>query len=110
MRVDEPRVVLAILAFALQVISDRGAETPVDDPVRGPGRGRRESPGDLVLSLRAGLEACDAVLDAIVDALVVAGLEVKAVMLPVRAPVATIQRVATPEEHGHGQGLVTLAR
>ena len=57
-----------------------------------------------------GSKRRDAALDAEVDALVVAGLEMQAVVLLARAPVAAVQRLGAPEEHGGRDGLAVVAR
>ncbi len=57
--------------------------------MRRPGERRLEAAAHLVLALRARLEALDAALDAELDALVIAGLEVQAVVVGGRAPVAS---------------------
>ena len=65
--------------FTLEVAGHGGAQGRIGEPVRGPGEGRLEAARELVLALRAGLEALQAVADAVLDALVVAGLEMQAV-------------------------------
>src|SRR5271170_2340301 len=76
--------------------------------MRRPGQGRGKTARHLVFALGARLEAADAALDAKLDALVVAGLEVQAVMLRGRPPVASIQRFLAPEKYCRGDrfGLV----
>jgi hypothetical protein len=98
------------LALALEVFLDGVAELPVGDVVRRPGDGRLEAAADLVFALGAGLEAGDAALDAELDALVIAGLEVQAVVIRGRAPVASVEGVLTPEENRRGdRGLPCMA-
>src|SRR5690606_8072876 len=62
-------------------------EGGVGDPVPAADPGRQEAAGDLVLALGARLEAADPFTQAVFDALVVAGLEVQAGQLHLRAPV-----------------------
>src|SRR5688500_15966041 len=81
MRGDETSIVLAILAFTLEIFGDGFPEARIHDPVQGPSGRRGETPGYLVFTLGAGFETADAAFDAIFDALVVAGLEMQAVML-----------------------------
>ena len=87
------------LPLALEVLLDGVAELPVGDVVRRPGDGRLETTADFVLALGARLEARDAVLDTELDALVVAGLEMQAVVIRGRSPVAAEQRILTPEKN-----------
>ena len=96
---DACRVFVHAGSLGAQVVGDGATEPWIGDPMRGMRQGRHETAGDLVLALRAGLEARDAVLDAVLDALVVAGLEVQAVELVRCAPVAAVERVAADEEH-----------
>src|SRR5205085_10208445 len=56
----------------------------------------------LPISLGAGLEAPDAPLDAELDPLVIAGLEMQAVVVRVRSPVAAEERLLAPEEDRRG--------
>ena len=60
-----------------------------------------EAARHLVLALGAGFEPLQALGDAIVDALVVAGLEMQAVIVAARAPVAPEQGVLADEEDRH---------
>src|SRR5258707_8948027 len=71
---------------------------------------RNEAPRDLVFTLGARLEALQLLLDAIFDALVVAGLEVQAVKIAARAPIAAVQGFATDEKYGHGDRFGTYSR
>jgi hypothetical protein len=92
-------------AFALEVAADRVAEGRVANLVEGPyGRGG-EAARYLVLALGAGLEPRQAFPDAVLDALVVAGLEVQAVMVRGRAPVASVEGVLAAQEYRAGDRL-----
>src|SRR6266550_3972669 len=66
------------------------------------GERRLETATHLVLALGAGLEARDAPLDAELDPLVIAGLEMQAVVVRVRSPVAAEERLLAPEEDRRG--------
>ena len=67
------------------------------DPVGGVGRLGQVAALDLVLALRAGLDALQAVLDGEVDGAVVAELEMQERPVAAAAPVAAVQRlVAQP--------------
>ena len=79
--------------LTLQVLADRSTKVGIGDVVRRPGDRGLEAAADLVLALRAGLETRDTPLDAELDPLVVAGLEVQAMKVGCRPPVAAIERL-----------------
>ncbi len=58
----------------------------------------------LVLALRAGLEAAEAVLDAVFDALVIARFEMQAVLIHGGAPVAAVERIGLRKKMAHAIG------
>ena len=82
-------------ALALEIVGDRAAQAGIGDVVRRIGGGRQVAARDLVLALRAGLDARELVRDRVVDRLVVAELEMQERMVLDRAPVAAEQRVAS---------------
>jgi hypothetical protein len=96
------------LAFALEVLLDGVTELAVGDVMRRPGDGGLEAPADFVLTLRAWLEAGDAVLDAELDTLVIARLEVQTVVIRCRSPISSEQRILTAEEYRRGDGRVPV--
>src|SRR5690242_5325553 len=78
--------------------------------MRGPGQHGLEPARDLVLALRARLEPGQTVLDAVLDALVIARLEVQAVILRRRTPVAPEQRIVALEEDRRRDGRARIHR
>src|SRR6185437_7369557 len=96
-------------ALANQVGTDRAAHRRISNPVRRPRDGRGEAARELVLTLRARLKAREALLDAVVDPLVVAGLEVQAVVIVLRAPVASVERILRAQEYGSGDRATPVA-
>ncbi len=58
-----------------------------------------------MLALSAGLETLESVLDAVIHTLVIARLEVQAVLIRPRAPVAAVKRVGALEEMAQAIGL-----
>src|SRR4029453_10832639 len=90
-------------ALPLEEILHRAGEAGVADPVRAPGLHRQIAALDLVLALRPGLHALEAMGDGIVDRLVVAGLEMQEAEVAEAAPVAAIEcrAAAQIERAGH---------
>src|SRR5690606_23755407 len=70
------------------------------EPVPRPGRRRRETPCDLVLALRAGLELLEPFANAVLDALVIARLEMQAMKIGKTPPVAAEERAAASKADG----------
>ncbi|MCW0424999.1 hypothetical protein NB713_002942 [Xanthomonas sacchari] len=102
------RRVLAHLGALLRApLGQRHTETGVGDPVAAAHQPRQEAAGDLVLALRARLEAGQALAQAVLDALVVAGLEVQAGQ-GLAAPVPAVQGVAAAqaERTGHRRAVM----
>ena len=83
-----------IHALALEIIGDRAAQPGIGDVMGRIGRDRHIAARELVLALRAGLDALEAVRDRIVDGLVIANLEMQERMMLDRAPMAAIERIA----------------
>ncbi len=69
----------------------------------------QEATQELVLALRAGLEAGEPLANAVLDAAVVAELEMQAVEVAARAPVAPVQRVRAAQQDRAGDGLAADA-
>src|SRR5215468_4025331 len=90
--------------LAAEEILDRGGEARLADPMCAPGRRRQVAALDLVLALGAGLDPRQLVRDRVLDGLVVAGLEMQETEVAEAAPVAAVERVATPEIEGAGHG------
>src|SRR5579863_4429163 len=90
------------MLFPLEVFVNGSLELRPRQPVLGPGVGGLEATTDLVLALGAGVEMLQALADAVFDALVVAGLEMQAVELLFRAPVATVECVAASKADSGG--------
>ena len=84
---------LHIGALAHQIVGDRPAQPRIGDVMRRIGGHRQVAAGELVLALRAGLDALELVLDREVDGLIVAELEMQERVVLDRAPVAAEQRV-----------------
>ncbi len=101
-------VIIDRRTFAREVIADRPAEGGIGNVVRRPCQSRLEPATHLVLALGARLEAPDAPLDAELDPLVITGLEMQAVVLGSRAPIAPVERLGLPEEYGGGDGCLAL--
>ena len=72
----------------------RAPQAGVGDVMRRIGGLRQIAAGDLVLALRAGLDAFRAPRDRKIDGLIIANLEMQERMMLDRAPVAAEQRVA----------------
>src|SRR6187402_3644164 len=106
---DFAGVFVHVRTFAPQIVTNRGTEARIHDPVHGPGVRRNEPPAHLVFALRAGFETRDAALDAELDALVVTGFEMQAVVLRARAPVAAVQRLGAPEENCGRRGFAAMS-
>ena len=90
-------IVRDLPALALEIVGDGAAEAGIGDPVGRVGRGRPVAARELVLALRAGLDARQAVGDGPIDRLVVAELEMQERLLLDRAPVAAVERVGADE-------------
>ncbi len=73
------------------------------------GRHRQVAALDLVLALRAGLDAREPVLDGKVDGAVIADLEMQEREIAEAAPVAAIERVAADEVERAGDIAPALA-
>ena len=86
--------------LARQVLGNGGAELRIGDVVRRPGDGGLESAAHFVFALGAGLETRDAALDAELDPLVVTRLEMQAVVVGRRPPVATEERLSRSLQAG----------
>src|SRR5262249_2760414 len=82
----------------LEIFANGGAELRIGDVMCRPGDRGLEAAAHLVLTLGAGLEALDAPLDTELDTLVIAGLEVQAVVVGRRAPVASEERLCAGEK------------
>src|SRR5712691_3624009 len=78
-------------ALALEEILDRAAQPGIVDVMRGIGRGRQVAAGDLVLALRARLDAGELRFDGVLDRLVIAELEMQERMVLHATPVAAEQ-------------------
>src|SRR5436190_4852695 len=83
--------------LALEVIGNSVARSRVGDEMGRIGGGRTIAPGKLVLSLRAGLDAGEAMRERPFDGLVVTKLEVQEGLLDGRAPVPPVERVRPDE-------------
>jgi hypothetical protein len=79
-----------VVRLAAQRLADRGAKATVGDPVKGRGLRGQETARELVLALRAGLEALQAFANAVLDALVIARLEVQPFDVLDLTPVAAV--------------------
>ena len=89
---------------------DRDPKARLADPVRAVGRHRLVAALQLVLPLRAGLDARQAVLDREVDGPVVAGLEVEEIELLPAAPDAAVERVVAQQVERAGDAAPAVAR
>lgn len=85
------------LTLARQPAVDAGAKAWVGYPVGGAGDDGHEAARQFVLALGAPFKALQAMADGVFDAAVVAQLEVQAIHLLQRAPVAAIQIGAVPQ-------------
>ena len=88
---------LHIGALALEVVGDGAAQGGVGEVVGGIGGDGAVAARQLVLALRAGLDALQAARDREVDGLVVADLEMQERMVLDAAPVAAVERVGADE-------------
>src|SRR6516225_2332904 len=80
-----------VSALALEVIGDAAPQGRVGNVVRRIGGGRHVTARDLVLALRAGLDAGQLMRDGVVDRLIVAQLEMQEGMVLDCTPVAAEQ-------------------
>ena len=84
-------------ALLVEEALDGLAKSGVRDPMGGVGRRRHVAARELVIALRAGLDAGELVLDRVVDRLMVADLEMQARVVLDRAPVAAIDAIAADQ-------------
>src|SRR5277367_770768 len=82
------RVIVDTARLAGRKFANGGGKPLILHVVRRTRERRHEAARHLVFALRAGLESLQFLLDAVIDALVVAGLEMQAVVVAARAPVA----------------------
>src|SRR5437868_9253948 len=97
------------LAFGFQELGNRVTEAPVRNEVRAPGDYRLVAARNLVLALRAGLNASEAMVDRPFDRLVIAEFEVEEWHFLGAAPVAAVERVRADEIQRAGDRLRTTA-
>src|SRR5262245_8492659 len=89
-------------ALALEVVGDGAFKPRIGDEVRRIGVDRQIAAGELVLALRAGLDARQPMLDGELDRLIVADLEMQAGMVLDGAPIAPVEAVAADQVQGTG--------
>src|SRR5688572_16782933 len=89
-------------ALPRHVVGDGSFQAGVGEVVRRPGGDRAIAARQLVLALRAGLDAGEAAFDGEVDRLVVAELEMQEGMVLEAAPVASVEGVSADEVEGPG--------
>src|SRR6266566_6889493 len=87
-------------AFMPEIVRYRAAQIGVRDIVRGVGGLRKISARNLVLALRARLDAFQAAPDRKIDGLVVTNLEMQKRVMFDRAPVAAKQSIGADEIDG----------
>src|SRR5579883_1348692 len=97
------------VALARQEIRHRPRETGIAYPMRAVGRCRHVAALDLVLALRARLDALQAMRDGEVDRAVVASLEMQEGEIAQTSPVAAIKRIAAEEIERAGDVAAALA-
>ena len=85
---------LHIGALARQILGHRPPQRRIGDEMRGIGGFRQIAARQLVLALRAGLDARELVGNRVVDGLVIAQLEMQERVVLDGAPVAAVDRVA----------------
>src|SRR3984957_8292390 len=76
-----------------QIVGDRSRQSRIGEFVRRIGEGRPVAPRELVLPLRARLDAAQSSRESEVDRLIVADLEMQKGPVLDRAPVAAVERV-----------------
>ena len=86
-----------MLALAAEIVGDGPAQGGIGDVVRRMHQHRGVAAGELVLSLRAGLDALEAAPDREIDGLIVADLEMQERVVLVAAPVPAIERDVADE-------------
>src|SRR5256885_9526735 len=95
------------LAFGFQELGNGVTEAPVRNEVRAPGDYRLVAARNLVLALRAGLNASEAMVDRPFDRLVIAELEMEEWHFLDAAPVTAVKRGRADENQHAGARLRT---
>src|ERR1700691_5978986 len=110
MLIDRRRVAFHPPSLAGREFAKRRRKAWVGDEMCRTHHRGHETPGHLVLALGARFEALQFPLDAVFDALVVAGLEMQAVIVAPRAPIAAEQGIVTHEKYRDRDGLPAHSR
>ena len=91
-----------------QVLPYCVAKTFMGNPVCRISTGGHKPPGDFMFALGAGLEILKLMLDAVVDSRVITDFKMKAVVVPVAAPVSAIKGIVAFEADGAGNNPVFM--
>src|SRR5579859_4769581 len=97
-----------LMLFPPEVFVNGGVEFRPRQPVGGISVDRLEAAADFMLPLSARIEVLKPVADAVLDALVVAGFEMQAVELLLRAPMAAVKGICAPHADGCGHGFTDM--
>src|SRR3984885_6703993 len=105
MLIDRRRVTVHPSCLPRRKVANGRGKPWIGDEMRRTHHRGHETSRHLVLALGARLEALQFPVDAVFDALVVAGLEMQAVIVASRAPIAAKQGIVTDEKYRDGDGL-----